>query len=426
MRLVSGLIVAAILGTSSVAWWGVGTACGAESPAPADPAEAAAAAQAAAEGIDEIAWDLVRAAGAGNVVVSPTSVWEALAMTHQGARGKTAAEIAGVLGLPDDRTRVAAAAEALRGTLAEAKGEAITLDVANRLWVQRGKPLADEFTAALEQRFAAGAGEVDFAEATEAARGAINGWVADHTAKKIPELLAPGVLTPLTRLVLTNAIYLDAPWATPFEASATRPEAFLLGAGTQADVPFMHMAGRLVAGKVGTGESATTVCEIPYEGHRLAMVLVVPAAVDGLDEVLGELDGDWRSKWAGRGAGDVRARKVTLALPKWTARKPLSLTEALKSLGMRQAFAAGAADFSGIDGTRELFASDVVHEGFVDVSEKGTEAAAATGVVIGVRSMVPDPEEPLVVRADRPFAWAIVDRGTGAVLFAGTVADPRG
>lgn len=416
MRLVPGLIVAAILGTSLAAWRGMGSASGAEPPVPAD----------AAEGIDEIAWDLVRAAGAGNVVVSPTSVWEALAMTHQGARGETAAEIAGVLGLPDDRAGVAAAAEALRASLAEAKGKAITLDVANRLWVQRGKRFAGEFTAALEQRFAAGAGEVDFAGATEAARGTINGWVADHTAKKIPELLGPGVLTPLTRLVITNAIYLDAPWATPFEASATRPEAFVLGAGKQADVPFMHMAGRLVAGTVGAGESAATVCEIPYEGHRLAMVLVVPAAVDGLDEVLGRLDGDWRSKWSGGGAADVRARQVELAMPKWKARKPLSLTEALKSLGMRQAFAAGAADLSGIDGTRDLFVSDVVHEGFVDVSEKGTEAAAATGVVIGVRSMAPSPEEPLTVRADRPFAWAIVDRGTGAVLFAGTVADPRG
>jgi hypothetical protein len=140
--------------------------------APADAARAVAeGAKAAAEGIDEIAWDLVRAAGPGNVVVSPASVWEALAMTHQGARGETAAEIAGVLGMPDERAAIAIAAEGLRASLAEARGRAITLDVANRLWVQRGKALEGEFTATLARRFGAGAGEVDFSGAAEAARG---------------------------------------------------------------------------------------------------------------------------------------------------------------------------------------------------------------------------------------------------------------
>ena len=392
-------------------------------PPPARAVEVAAARQ-AAEGIDEITWDLVRAAGQGNVVLSPASVWEALAMTHQGARGETAAEIAGVLGMPDDRAAVAGAAEALRAALAEAKGTAITLDVANRLWTQRGKALDPAFTAALEKRFGAGAGVVDFA-AAEAARGEINGWVSAHTAGKIPDLLPAGTITPLTRLVLTNAVYLKAAWAKPFEKSATSPEPFSLEPGRPVDVPFMHASERLVAGRVGEGEEAATVCEIPYEGRRLVMVVVVPDAVDGLDEVVGELDGDWRTKWAA-GQGDVRPRRVQLSLPKWTARKPLGLNEALKTLGMTSAFDASAADLSGIDGTRELFVSDVVHEGFVDVSEEGTEAAAATGVMVGVRSMVPPPEDPLVVKADRPFAWAIVDRETGAVLFAGTVADPRG
>ena len=408
-------VLTAVVATVIAATW--------REPPPARAVEVAAARQ-AAEGIDEIAWDLVRAAGQGNVVLSPASVWEALAMTHQGARGETAAEIAGVLGMPDDRAAVAGAAEALRAALAEAKGTAITLDVANRLWTQRGKALDPAFTAALEKRFGAGAGVVDFA-AAEAARGEINGWVSAHTAGKIPDLLPAGTITPLTRLVLTNAVYLKAAWAKPFEKSATRPEPFSLEPGRAVDVPFMHAAERLVAGRVGAGDEAATVCEIPYAGRRLALVIVVPDAVDGLDEVLGELDGDWRTKWAA-GQGDVRPRQVELALPRWTARKPLGLNDALKALGMKAAFDAAAADLSGIDGTRELFVSDVVHEGFVDVSEEGTEAAAATGVVVGVRSMAPRPEEPLAVRADRPFAWAIVDRETGAVVFAGTVTDPRG
>jgi len=392
---------------------------------PTAPLQAKSAAQSAGDGSGALAWDLVRAAGPGNVVVSPVSVWEALAMTHQAARGETAAEIAGVLGMPDDRSAIAAAAEALRASLAEAKGDAITLDMANRLWLQKGKSLEGEFTSALEKRFGAQAGEVPFSSAPEAARDEMNAWVADHTAGKIAELLNAGVITPVTRLVLTNAVFLKAPWAEPFAKSATKPETFQLVPGESIDVPFMHCSERLVAGRVGAGDEAATACEIPYAGHRLSMVVVVPERVDGLDAVLGTLDGDWRAKWNGGGDGDVRLRKVVLALPKWTARKPLGLSGALKSLGMKRAFEAGVADLSGIDGTRDLFVSDVVHEAFVDVSEEGTEAAAATGVVIGVRSMPPQPEEPLVVKADRPFAWAVVERGTGAVVFAGVVADPR-
>ena len=377
----------------------------------------------ATPGVEALAWELVRASGDGNAIVSPVSVWESLAMTHAGARGETAAEIAKVLGMPDDRAAIAAASAALRKTLAEAKGEKITLDVANRLWVQQGKRLDGEFTGLLEGKYGAGAGSVDFGGATEAARQEINGWVSDHTAKKIDELLKPGILSPLTRLVLTNAVYMKAAWATPFEKAATAPEPFTLAPGKTAEVPFMHRSGRMVAGKVGDGAGSATVCEIPYAGGKLAMVVVVPDAVSGLATVLGGLDGKTLAGW--RQAGALRPRQVSLALPKWTARKPLSLNDALASMGMKKAFEAGGADFSGIDGTRDLFVSAVVHEGFVDVGEEGTEAAAATGVVIGVRSALPPQEEPLEVRADRPFAWAVVEQRTGAVLFAGTVADPR-
>jgi serpin B len=377
----------------------------------------------AAAGTSRLAWELVRASGEGNAILSPASVWEALAMTHAGAKGETAAEIAAVLGMPDDREQIAAAAAELRQALAEAKGEKIKLDVANRIWVQEGKPFEAGFTGLLEAKYGAAAGSVDFASQPEDARTAINAWVGEHTADKIPELLKSGTITPLTRLVLTNAIYMKAPWATPFEKSATRPEAFTVGAG-DTDVPFMHASGKMVAGTVGSGDTAATVCEIPYAGGRLAMVLLVPARVDGLPAVLTAMKGDWRASWNAAGPGTVRMRPVTLALPKWTARKPLSLNAALKLLGMKRAFVAGEADLSGIDGTRDLFVSEVVHEGFVEVSEEGTEAAAATGVVVATRAAV-IPEEPLAIKADRPFAWAVVERGTGAVLFAGTVTDPR-
>jgi len=385
------------------------------------PAAARGDAAAVAGGLSTLAWELVRASGDGNAIVSPASVWEALAMTHAGARGETAAEIARVLGMPDDRERIAASASELRALLAEAKGEKIKLDSANRIWVERNKKLEAAFTGLLEAKYGAAAGLVDFISRPEDARAEINTWVGEHTAGKIPELLKSGSITAQTRLVLTNAVYLKAPWAKPFEKSATQPAAFMVAGGDKPQVPFMNRSGRFVAGKVVVGEAAATVCEIPYEGGRLVMVLVIPDVADGLARTLGGLDRDWRAQWNDAG---VRPREVNLALPKWTARKPISLNEALVGMGMKRAFTAGEADLSGIDGTRDLIVSAVVHEGFVDVSEEGTEAAAATGVVVGVTS-VPIREEPLEVRADRPFAWAIVERATGAVLFAGAVRDPR-
>ena len=381
------------------------------------------AADAAAAGSAKLAWELVRASGDGNAILSPASVWEALAMTHAGARGETAAEIAAVLGMPDDREAIATAAAALRKALAEAKGESIKLEIANRLWVQKGKQIEAPFTAILEAQYAAAAGIVDFAARPEDARSEINAWVGEHTAKKIPELLKSGSITAMTRLVLTNAIYMKAPWATPFEKSATRPAAFILAAGDPATVPFMNSSGRMTAGRVGSGDSTATVCEIPYDGGQLVMVLVVPEKAAGLPAVLAGMNADWRTTW-NAGEPRVRQRTVILSLPKWTARKPLGLNAALKSLGMKQAFVPGEADLSGMDGTRGLFVSAVVHEGFVEVSEEGTEAAAATAVVVATRSAI-IPDEPLELKADRPFAWAVVERATGAVLFAGTVTDPR-
>ena len=337
------------------------------------------AADTAAAGSAKLAWELVRASGDGNAILSPASVWEALAMTHAGARGETAAEIAAVLGMQDDRGAIATAAAAVRESLAEAKGESIKLEIANRLWVQKGKQIEAPFTAILEAKYAAAAGIVDFAARPEDARSENNAWVGEHTAKKIPELLKSGSITAMTRLVLTNAIYMRAPWATPFEKSATRPAAFTLAGGDAATVPFMNSSGRLTAGRVGSGDSTATVCEIPYDGGQLVMVLVVPERAAGLPAVLAGLNADWRTNW-NSGEPRVRQRPVILSLPKWTARKPLGLNAALESLGMKQAFVPGEADLSGMDGTRDLFVSAVVHEGFVE----GARVRAGWGCPAGI------------------------------------------
>lgn len=373
----------------------------------------------AAAGTSRLAWELVRASGEQDAVVSPASVWEALAMTHAGARGETAAEIAAVLGMPDERGAIAAAAATLRGDVDGVRSETVTLETATRLWTQRGKPLDSDFTALLESSYGAAAGIVDFAAHPEDARAEINRWVGDHTTERIGELLAPGSVSVDTRVVLTSAVFMKALWDVPFEKAATAEGSFTLADGTEVAVPLMRRRARLIAGTSGSGGAAATICEIPYDGERLVMVLVVPTAREGLPAVLAGLDGDWRESVTA-----AKRRQVVLALPRWTSRQRLSLKAALESLGMRRAFVRGRADFSGVNGGQDLVVSDVVHEGFVEVTEEGTEAAAATGVVIDTRSAVA-PEKPLEVIADRPFAWAIVAQRTGAVLFAGTVTDPR-
>lgn len=382
----------------------------------------------AAEAVSYLGWQLLARSGDGNAIVSPVSVWQALAMTHAGASSTTAAEIAGVLGMPDDRQLIGDASAAMRTAFDEIRSDQIRLDIANRLWLQEGKPIVEAFTSLLEAKHAAAAGLLPFSSAPESARADINLWVADHTHDRITDLLPSGSITPLTRVVLTNAVFMKAAWATPFDKARTQDEHFDLGEGVQIKVPFMHHEGSFRAGRFGKEGSEMLVCELPYAGERLAMVLLVPCfsdpdVSDGVGRAVAQLSGNWLSDL--RGSGALRRQTVRLALPKWTARKPLSLKQALADLGMRHAFDPAEADFSGIDGTRDLFVSDVVHEGFVEVGEEGTEAAAATGVVIGVKSFLP-PAEPLEITADRPFVWAVIDTTTGGMLFAGTVCDPRG
>jgi serine protease inhibitor len=380
-------------------------------------AEAAGPAGDPARGLADLGWELVRRAGEGNVVVSPLSIWEALAMMYTGARGDTASEIAAVLGMPDDAEAITSASQSLRETMAVVAGEGIALDVANRLWVQRGKVLEEPFAQRLESRFGAPAGIVDFASDADGAREEINRWVSDRTASKIAELLEPGVVDAGTRVLLTNAIYMKAAWAVPFEVSATRPAPFFFARGESVDVPFMHRTAHM---RAGTIEGATIV-EIPYAGDGLAMMVAVPDAVDGAEQTLAGSGEGWHSRWS----ESLRRRRVALALPRFTARKSLALGDVLRSLGMRKAFEPSRADLSGIDGSRDLFVSAVVHQGLVEVTEAGTEAAAATGGAASARSAIRDRDEPLVVKADRPFVWAIVARGSGAMLFAGIVRDPR-
>ena len=374
-----------------------------------------------AEGCNRFAFDLYARlkGGEGNLFLSPYSISTALAMTYAGARGRTADQMAQVLHLPSSGEAVHAAYAALQNDLNAAGPGApgYELIVANRLWGQKGHAFLPEFLALLEARYGAGLEQLDFARATEAARQTINGWVEEKTREKIKDLLKPGILNAMTRLVLTNAIYFKGKWAGPFNEKATREEDFFITPEKKVAAPLMHRTAKFGYFE-GDGLQAL---ELPYQGDRLAMVVLLPkrnvppGAKDGLAAREASLSSEKVAEWIGK----LRRRKVEVALPRFKTTAEFSLGDTLVAMGMTDAF--GRADFSGMTGTRDLFISAVIHKAFVDVNEEGTEAAAATAVVIRPLN---GGGSPPAFRADHPFLFLIRDTKTGAILFLGRILDP--
>jgi serpin B len=388
-----------------------------EVPRIAGSAEDAASAGAA---IDAFGFDLYRriAAEDGNIVVSPASIAIAVAMARAGARGETAAEIDDVfraLGSAEHAAWISALDQALAsrtGTFKDAMGEPmeVTLRIANAPFGQRGFPLEPAFLEALGARFGAGLHRVDYAGDPEAARALINAWVDDRTERRIPELLSPGDVDTLTRLVLVNAIYLKAAWQQPFPETSMRPAPFTRPDGSTIDVPTMATSAEY-AYAAGDGWRAV---ELPYVGGQLAMTILVP---DDLAAFVDDLDAA-----AFAAITDALApAMVDLSMPKFGIETKTDLAQTLAALGMPTAFDPERADFSGMTAAERLYVSTVVHQANIDVDEKGTEAAAATAVVMRATSQ---PAERVTLRVDRPFLFAIRDVPTGTILFLGQVADP--
>lgn len=363
------------------------------------------------------ALELYRRIGAapGNLFCSPYGVSSALAMAYAGARGETAEQMARALRFTLPQARLHPAFNALdlalarRGEGAEGQdGKGFRLHVANAIWGQVGSAFVPSFLDVLAESYGAGLHVVDFVHAPDEARGIINGWVAERTEDRIKDILPEGALGPSTRLVLTNAIYFNAAWQFPFEEEETTPGSFTLADGSTVSVPMMANHAQVRYGE-GDGYEAL---ELPYDGGELSMVLVLPSELGtfeaGLDQA--RLDGVLAS---------LGSRSVTMTLPRFKIVSTLDLAPPLEDLGMPAAFSDGA-DFSGIDGQGGLFITDVLHKAFVSVNEAGTEAAAATAVVIGETSA----PEPATIRFDRPFLFVIRDRATSAILFVGRVADP--
>jgi serpin B len=349
----------------------------------------------------------------GNLFFSPNSVSTALGMTYAGARGETAAEMAKTLHFTLGQDRLHPAFATLLEQLnAGGKKRGYQLRVANALWGQKGYGFTKDFLTLAQKNYGAGLHEVDFAGATEQARKTINAWVEKQTEDKIKELIKEGMLDSLTRLVLTNAIYFKGDWASQFKKDLTREEPFQLSPAQRVGVPMMRQTHEFNYLDAGTLQ----ILEMPYVGKELSMVVLLPKKVDGLPEVEQSLSTEKVAGWLGK----LRKQEVIVSLPKFKTTSEFSLKQELASLGMKRPFAEGA-DFSGMNaGKEELYISEVVHKAFVDVNEEGTEAAAATGVIIKARSA---PIQP-VFRADHPFVFFIRDTRHDSILVLGRIVDP--
>ncbi len=350
--------------------------------------------------------------GAGNLVFSPSSIATALRMTLLGARGETAAQLAAVLHLATPQDAAAGLAKTCARLGVLATGD-VTLRAPNTLWVQSGLPVQPDFTAALAQAACTEFRAADFGAAAAAAAQQINDLIAEQTAGKITSLIAPGMISIATRLVLASAVYLKAAWTSPFPSDATQPAPFHPEPGTEVQVPTMRLRDRL---RYLRGDGYQVV-ELPYAGQQLAMVIVLP------DGPLPPVEGRLASGGLGGLLTGLGSRPVILALPRFRITAGFGLGDALAALGMPLAFSRQA-DFTGITEAEPLCVSEVVHQAYLDVDEQGTEAAAATAVIIRAKARVMRPDPPVEVTVDRPFLFAIIDTGSGLPLFLGRVTDP--
>jgi serpin B len=374
----------------------------------------------------------------GNLFFSPYSISTALAMTYAGAQGETESQMAGVLHFPtrqdepkvtlsepNEKSITATAWEHKRFSSAFGKiikdlnagGEKgkYELRVANALWGQKGYGFLKEFLELIKSDYDGCLNEVDFVTAAEAARKTINDWVENQTNSRIKNLIPEGVLDSMTRLVLTNAIYFKGNWARQFKKEKTQNAPFTLLDGNKVDVPMMNQTADFNYIQTDSFQGL----ELPYVNDELSMIILLPKNSNGLPELEGTVTINNLSKWL----NELRKREVIVFVPKFKMTSQFGLADVLKAMGMTNAFVPDVADFSGINGKRDLFISAVIHKAYVDVNEEGTEAAAATGIVMKLTSM--GPTQTPVFRADHPFLFVIRDNHSGSILFVGRVMNPN-
>jgi serine protease inhibitor len=353
--------------------------------------------------------------GEGNLFFSPHSISTALAMSYAGARGNTASQMARTLHFGLDQEHLHRAFAALEARLKSVQKEGqIALKVANSLWPQAGYAFLQEYVALIQEHYGVMITSVDYVNDAEAAPERINTWVAERTEDKIQDLIPQGILDALTRLVLVNAIYFKGNWANQFDQASTQDAPFQVTAAEKVLVPMMAQEAEF-----GYAEwDGLQALEVPYVGDGLSMFVLLPGEVDGLGQLEATLTLENLDRWT----TNLRKRKVRVFLPRFKMTSQFTLNNTLIAMGMADAFDMGKADFSGMDGRKAwLYIAAAIHKAFIEVNEEGTEAAAATAVIMGVRSM---PLPPPTFRADHPFLFLVRENSTGSILFLGRMADP--
>jgi serpin B len=355
----------------------------------------------------------------GNVFFSSYSISTCLAMTYAGARSNTETQMARVLHFSKGDARLHSSFGELQQQLNDAeKQEGIQLDIANALWTQERHPFLPAFLKMARDDYQASVNQADFMTSADAATREINRWVAQKTRDKIQDILSPRDVSSDTKLVLANAIYFKGTWASRFEKAATSTQPFHLSASSQANVRLMHHIDDVRY----TGNNDFQAVELPYSGNELSMVILLPRQVDAL----GQLEQQLSPAFLARLLAQMKKQKVEIFLPRFKLESGFKLNGTLAKMGMPDAFIWRQADFSGINGFRQdLYISGVFHKAWAEVNEEGTEATAATVVVLEDRVVAKPPPPPPVFRADHPFIFLIRDTRSGSLLFAGRLADPR-
>lgn len=361
----------------------------------------------------------------GNLFFSPYSISTCLGMTYIGARGATAKEMARTFHFDAGPEEIATPMGEMEKQLNDA-GKGIVLNTANGLWAQEKHPFLPSFSQAVQNNLSASIKQVDFRTQYEPVRHEINDWVSEKTKNKINDLIGPGMLNPETLLVLVNAIYFKGGWQHPFEKTNTVDAPFTLESGEKVQAKMMHLQEsfqysetqdlQLLEMRYSSGETNRS----SPAAHRapLSMIVLLPKKTNGLKQLEKELSKDALREWLTA----AHRQRVKVFFPKFKMTSEFRLARTLSAMGMRDAFSSQA-DFSGMDGGRDLFISEVVHKAYVDVNEEGTEAAAATGTIM-LGMAAPKPQPIPVFRADHPFIFLIRENTSNGILFFGRVNDP--
>ena len=352
----------------------------------------------------------------GNLFFSPSSISTALAMTYAGAAGETETEMAKTLHFQMPKDRLHEGMKTLQSFWTTTDKESgIRLNLANRLWGQESYEFLPAFLQITRGKYGAELARLDFAQPDHASQ-TINEWVEEQTDNKITDLISPDALSPVTRLVLTNAVYFHGNWAEPFEKGLTNEEDFHLTATDKIKVPMMHNwdEARYVA------IDQLQILELPYGDGSLSMVVLLPKEIDGLADLEAKLTFQNLQRWT---ASVKHEDEVQVFLPKFKTTAQFMLSGTLQAMGMKSAFDPNTANFSGMTDGEAFFISAVIHKAFVDVNEEGTEAAAATGIAMAGAAFV-EPKEPLLFRADHPFVFMIRDNRNGTIMFLGRITNP--